>query len=265
MTRRQEKDTLVILDFDGTLYRGSCPLVFNGIANADLILMLCLQRLFRPARLAPLLGAGIRLAFFERRTYRAYREGRLSLSEADRRLVAFFEERVLADCGRAELDRAAAAVSRGCYRAAWRCLGGLKDRCDFVAVSKSFTFLLEQVRRRASAYGIDLAYCGKQFGASSGGASSVVIRDDKRERVTALLTAGGYRRAAVIGDTEDDIVMRDAAVDALGASAVVFICLHAKDARVAGAADRRFSSWRQAGKFLETWLNGDAHLEKHAG
>lgn len=254
MTGQPKKDTLIVLDFDGTLYRGSCPTLFRGIANADLLGVLCVLRMFSPKRLGRLVSEAIQLWRYERRTRREYQSGRLSLSEADRRTVRFFEERVLPSCTRAELNKAAAVVSRLCHRSAWRCLSGARERCDCVVVSKSFDFLLRQVALRAAECGCELRCFGNRAGCVGGGeAQSVLVRSDKADRVRALLGDGGYRRAVVVGDTEDDIVMRDAAVAVLGASAVSLVCMNGKDRRIVAEADRRVTSWREVGVMLSNF------------
>jgi len=246
-----QQDTLVLLDFDGTLYRGSCPTVFRGIANADLMLVLCGLRVFSPKRFWRLMSEAFRLWRVERQARRDYRAERLSLSDADRRLVRFFEERVLPLCERSELERAASVVSRLCYRSAWRSLAVLKERCDYVMVSKSFEFLLRRVCLRAAKAGCAIRCFGN--GADStheAGAESILVRADKAERVRAVLAEGHYARVVVVGDTEDDIVMRDAAAGVLGTSMVLLVCLNGKDARIRAEADRRVSSWHEVAVVL---------------
>ncbi|MDD3545311.1 MAG: haloacid dehalogenase-like hydrolase [Kiritimatiellae bacterium] len=247
------KDVLLITDFDGTLYRGSCPFLFRGIANADLMGALCLRNIFKVRRLFRLLAGMIRLRRLERRVRHAYRRGEKTLSDADEQLVKFFETHVLAGCERADIDWCARLISGLCYRAAWRCFGALKDRCDFVIVSKSFEFVLEKVCRRAARYGIEMRYYGNAagYGTPATRPDSVITKEDKHVRIRALLANRLYRKAIVIGDTEDDIAMRDAAVEVLGKANVLFICMNAKDPKVAGAADQVFPSWRAARAFFE--------------
>lgn len=247
------KEVLLVTDFDGTLYRGSCPFLFRGIANADLMGVLCLRNVFKVRRLFRLLAGVVRLRRLERRVRHAYRAGEQTLSDADGQLVKFFGTHILSECERADIDWGARLISGLCYRAAWRCFGALKDRCDFVIVSKSFEFLLEKVSRRAARYGIEMRYCGNAagYGASPPQPHSVITKEDKRVRIQALLAGRSYKKAIVIGDTEDDIAMRDAAAEVLGKPNVLFICMNAKDPKVAGAADQAFTSWQAARAFLE--------------
>ncbi|HOM59234.1 MAG TPA: HAD family hydrolase [Kiritimatiellia bacterium] len=248
------KDTLLITDFDGTLYRGSCPFLFRGIANADLMGALCLRNIFKVRRLLRLLDGMIRLRCLERRVRYAYKRGELTLSDADVQLVKFCESHILAECGLTDIDWGVRLISGFCYRAAWRCFSALKNRCDFVIVSKSFEFVLEKVCHRAARYGIEMRYCGNAAGyrATAPRPDSVTTKEDKSARIRDLLAGGTYKKAIVIGDTEDDIAMRDAAVEVLGKPNVLFICMHAKDPKIAVAADRVFKSWRAARVFLQS-------------
>lgn len=251
------KSVVLIADFDGTLYRGSCPLLFRGIANVDLMMALCLLNLFKVKRLFRLLAGMVRLRRQERRLRRDYGLGKTTLSDADEQQVRFFAANILAHSERTDLDRAARMVSALCYRAAWRCLDGLKDRCEFVTISKSFEFVLAQVGKRAAGHGISLAYHGNKagYGAAATVRKSVIRKEDKFLLTKALLTHRRYEKAIVIGDTEDDLAMRDAAVDVLGTSNVLFICMNAKDAKIAGAADHSVTSWNAAGALIERKFN----------
>ena len=60
MTRPAAHKVLVILDFDGTLYRGLCPALCRGIANADLLVVLCLISLSQPRRFFRLMREAVR-------------------------------------------------------------------------------------------------------------------------------------------------------------------------------------------------------------
>ena len=260
MTRPATHKALVILDFDGTLYRGLCPALCRGIANADLLVALCLINLSRPYCFFRLLREAMRLQKLQRRLNRAYREKRLSLSSADGRLIRFFVHRILPCCTPAALDRAAALVSRLCYPSAWRALSAVRDDCDFAVVSKSFDFLLEKVRQRAAAHDVHLQVVGTRVRCGDIGwrVEVSMTREEKALRVRELLTDRAYGRAVVIGDTEDDIGMRKAAAEILGAENVTLIALNAKDREIAGAADVSYPSWRPVGAFLSA-----SRLNKH--
>ncbi len=257
MTKPTAHTAIVILDFDGTLYRGLCPALCRGIANADLLIALCLINLPRPRRFFRLLREAARLQKLQRRLTRAYKEKRLSLSRADGRLIRFFAHRILPCCTPAALDRAATLVSRLCYPSAWPALGGVRGDCDFAVVSKSFGFLLEKVRQRAAARGVHLQVVGTRVRCGGAGWRIEVpmTREEKALQVRELLIGGAYGRAVVIGDTEDDIGMREAAAKALGAASVTLVALNAKDNETAGAADVSCLSWRQVGTFLRSWVS----------
>lgn len=256
MKRDTVNKTIVIMDFDGTLYRGSCPLLFHGIANADLMMALCLTNV---TSFRQLTREAVSLWHLRRRTTSAYQRKILTLSEADARLTRFFVKRVLGRCTPASIDRASALVSRLCYGSVWRELAGIRNPCDFVVISKSFEFLLEQACQRASAHGVTMKISGTRVSRSDKGLyiETIMTREGKAQQVRDLLSQGAYRRAVVIGDTEDDIGMRDAAVETIGADAVVLLALNAKDKHISEAAEHSFSSWRSVGKFLRAWVKAD--------
>lgn len=256
MTRPAAHKVLVILDFDGTLYRGLCPALCRGIANADLLVALCLISLSQPRCFFRLMREAVRLQKLQRRLTRAYEEKRLSLSSADGRLIRFFVHRIMPYCTPVALDRAAALVSRLCYPSAWRALRAVRSGCDFVVVSKSFHFLLEKVRQRAAACDVHLRVIGTRVRRGDAGwrVEVPMTREEKAFQVRELLMDGAYGRAVVIGDTEDDIGMRDAAAEALGAESVAFIALNAKDNEIEGIADVSYPSWRLVGVFLRSWV-----------
>ena len=249
------KKILLITDFDGTFYRGLCPFLFRGIANADLMIVLCLLNFFKPKRFFRLLFIMIRLWRLDRRLCMEYKSGQASLSEVDEQLIHFFAGNVLAYCGKDDIEMASRIISHLCYRDAWRVFGELKDKCEFRIVSKSFEFLLEKIHEKGVGQGLEIGYQGikMDFERAVIFKDSVVRKEDKYSKVKELLANRGYEKAIVIGDTEDDIAMRDAAVELLGIPNVLFISLNAKDDKIAGAADRNFNSWKELDPFLENW------------
>gem|GEM_PF-2924431 len=217
------------------------------------MVVLCLLNVFKIKRFFHLMLGVAKLQRLERRLRREYRTGEMALSYADQQLVQFFVAHILAHVEKPDIDRAARVVSGLCYKAAWHCFGMLKARCDFVIISKSFEFVLAKVSQRASGYGIEMGYYGNKSGDGDDMTppqGSVRVKADKQVRVQALLASRSYKKAIVIGDTEDDIVMRDTAVEVLGKSNVVFICMYAKDQKIADAADQSFTSWQAAGTYL---------------
>lgn len=247
--------TLLLTDFDGTLYRGLIPALTRGVANADLALALCLLSLPGPARFARAVRALARLRRLERRLHRLYRAGKTSLSDMDERLVREFAGGLLARCDAPMIARAARVVSGLCHRDAWPTLQRLGPGCEIVVVSKSFDFLLEEVRRRAAARGLALEYRGirttnRRAILADG---SVLRAEDKHAATVELLRtrAGRVRRAIAIGDTEDDVAMKRGAEEILGPANVLFVALHPRDERVRRAAARTFRNWRALGAFLD--------------
>lgn len=256
MTSLAAHKIIVVLDFDGTLYRGLCPVLCHGIANADLMVAICLANLPRPRCFCQLLREAVRLWKLQRRLTCAYKENRLSLSRADGRLIRFFVQRILPHCSTAALDKAAALVSWLCYPSAWRSLNAVRDDCDFAVISKSFDFLLEKVRQRAAAHAVHLKVVGTLARRGNAGwrVEVPMTREDKAFQVRDLLKGKAYSRAVVIGDTEDDIGMRDAAAEVLGARNVTLIALNAKDNEITRSADVSCPSWKLVGTLLRTWI-----------
>jgi phosphoserine phosphatase len=215
--------------------------------------MLCLLNVFKVKRFFRLLLGMVKLRRLERRLRREYKAGKTTLSDADEQLIQFFVVHILAHGKKTDIDRAARVVSGLCYNSAWRCFNTLKSRCDFVIISKSFEFILAKVRQRAAEYGIEIVCYGNTVGEGDliPQQGSIRVKMDKRIRVKALLTSRRYKKAIIIGDTEDDIAMRDAAMEVLGNSNVVFICMNAKDQKIVGAADQASMSWQAAGDYLK--------------
>ena len=254
MNHSDSKTILLITDFDGTVYHGLCPYLSRGIANVDLALALSLLNIFKIRRFFRLINGILQLGRIEKRLRSEYVLGKINLSEADEQLVRFFASNVLAHCESKDIERAACMISRLCYRDAWRSFVILKENCEYAIVSKSFEFLLAEVIRRASdGYGLKIEYHGIKSGSGLSviQKDSVVRKEDKYSRVKALLGCGNFKKAIVIGDTEDDIAMRDACVELLEKSNVLFISMNAKDHKIAGTADKSFRSWKSLGLFLE--------------
>lgn len=244
--------TIVIMDFDGTLYRGAFPSLCRGIANADLMALILFANLLRPSRFTKVLSAAGQLWRLERRLRRAYEARLLNLAEMDRRLIRFFARRVLPLCSPGTLEWSANLISHLCYPSAWRLFRELGGICDFVIVSKSFDFVLEKVGERAIARGLSFKIMGTQtsFDAKGWHLKTPMTGKHKKSRVRGLLQTGAYGSAVIIGDTEEDADMKDGALSVLDARNVVLIALRAKDECIAENANVSLPSWRSVGFYL---------------
>jgi len=240
------ENTIVIMDFDGTLHRGLFLRYFKGRANADLGLELLSISFLRPWRSVPLFVGLLQLFLLERRLKRDYKAGRISLSDFDETMIRFFASKVLPICTHDDIQGAAWPVSALAYEKAWHCLSDLKGRCSFVIISKSYEFLLHKVVLRALEFHrLELEFHGVKLGDDGEIlADSVVSREDKGTKTKQFLSRKPQiKKAVILGDTEDDIAMKDAATDLLGASNVLFIAMKAKDRKIIEASNLAFKSW----------------------
>ena len=247
------KNTLLITDFDGTTYRGTCPFLFRGISNADLGLALWLLSISNIRKFGLLSWKLVHLFFLERRLRHNYRKEKITLSYVDEQLIRFFASNVLALFDEKDLDKAAGILCRFCYKDAWKCFMKLREKCSFVTVSKSFEFLLRKLKEKTyESYKIEFDFHGVKTTGGKISKNSVVTRDDKYREVTQLLkNTPHFRKAVIMGDTEDDIAMRDAAIQVLGKSNVFFIAVNPRDEKVTAASDRTFKSWNNMNLNLE--------------
>lgn len=245
--------TLLILDYDGTLHKGLFPPLFKGRANADIGVMLLLRKLWNPLATLRLLSSLIDIFLLELMVSEEYRRGRLSLSDAEEKLIRRFASIVLGRCEAPEIARAADSVAKLCHDDAWPVLRLLQTKTGMTVVSKSFELLLEKVAALADArHGVYLEFHGVRLGDSGEiQADSIISKLDKGRKTREIIGKGHFKKALVIGDTEEDIAMLDAAAEELGRENVLFIALSPKDARIAGAADIRAKSWKDIESMLQ--------------
>lgn len=247
------ENTLLIIDFDGCFYRGLCPFLFRGIANADLGIALLILNIQRPKIFLRLLINLIRLFRMEWDLHKAYKAGRLNLSIVDEQLIRFFSSNILASVRGKDIKRASKLICKLCYKGAWKFLCEIREKSSVVIVSKSFEFLLNEVKETATkkycvnieAYGVNICECGIS-------ADSIISRESKYRKAKELLKNNPrFQKAIILGDTEGDIAMRDAAVKAIGKSNVFFIAVNPKDKKIIYASDKAFNSWKALKPFLE--------------
>lgn len=250
-------NTILIADFDGTLHRGFCPFFFRGIANADLGIALLALNFFRIKKSVPLFNKLFRLWLLERQLRKDYKSGKISLSAADEELIRFFASNILSICDEKDIQKASSLAAGLCYKGAWESLGEMKGKCSFAIVSKSFEFLLKKVCERAvENHGISVEYHGVKTGKNfmDISESSVISWASKYNKVKELLAVRSFEKVIIIGDTEDDIAMKDAAVDAVGKSNVLFFAVNPRDKKITLSCDKAFNSWSSLRAFLDNCL-----------
>lgn len=251
------RDTLLVTDFDGTLYRGMFPAWSRGISNVDLALFLCLLHVSRPVREMRILTGCIRVWLLDRILSRDYSAGRITLSEMDRELIEFFSQRVLRRCLPSRIERAANLVSRLCYRDADAVLELLQNRVGCILIiSKAFAFVLDisaaRMRQRMKpeihSYGVSLQPASSWRIDCS---NSILTRDDKSTCLRAFLRNNPrFRRAIVVGDTEDDIALYEVCRACIEPGKVLTVSIQSKDKKILAASDHDFSSWGAFHAFL---------------
>jgi hypothetical protein len=239
------RNTVLITDFDGTLYRGSCPFLFRGIANADMGLTLFFLNILNPKKLPWLFFNLFRLFFYEKFMRFRYKTGSLTLSELDEKLIRFFAKNILAVCSPDDLDNAASALSSLCYGDAWIFFKEIKNKSSLAAVSKSFEFLLEKVKDTAAEHSLEMEIHGVKFENRSIKEDSVLTKENKFNKVKELLNGSPhFQKALILGDTEDDIAMKNAAIEVLDKSNVFFAAVNPKDRKVIAESNAAFKSWK---------------------
>jgi phosphoserine phosphatase len=249
------ENTVLVTDFDGTLYRGLCPAFFRGIANAGLGIVLLFLNFLHIRKFVRLSVNMFKLWRLERSLRRGYKSGEISFSDLDERLIRFFASNILSCCAQKDIEKAVRILCTLCYKGAWQCFSSLKGKCSFVIVSKSFEFLLKKVKERAYKHGVEIEFHGVKMEDNSIAENSVVTREDKFQKVTELLKGAlRLQKAVILGDTEDDIAMRDAAIDVLGKDNVFFIAVNPKDEAIIEASDKSFSSWKGLNLYLKSEL-----------
>jgi len=253
--RQPPEQTLLVCDFDGTLYRGICPALGRGLSAADLGFLLCLSR--SPLRALRIGTAMCRLLVLMVRLRYRYIRGRISMSRMDRILVHFFVRWVLRSVPPEDLERAARKISGLTYPCARACIREISSRIKAAAiVSKAFDPVLKAVAGRLShlvpgnwiTHGVHLvSHSPLEIDRDH----SVLSRRDKYQRLQRLLDRfRDVRRVLVIGDTEDDIAMADSARERLGNDGVFLIAVHAKDPKIRRACDLDPGNWKRLHRMI---------------
>ncbi|MDX9982089.1 MAG: HAD family hydrolase [Lentisphaeria bacterium] len=224
--------TLWVLDFDGTLYRGGLARFAGGISNADLFVHL----LFAPgswARRWRFLRAGWGIARLN---------GSASRGESDAVCIEAFRSLLRREFRADEIWRAGEGMTGGLDGRALAVLGRWLQPDDRVMVlSKAFLPVLIPAGVRLSAvFGRGVEVVGNRLEEEGG----ILRVADKERELRAILADLPAERAVVVGDTEEELGLREVLAEA-GIPARL-LAVNPKDERLAKAADAVLSSWRQA-------------------
>lgn len=256
-----KNNTVLVTDFDGTIYRGFFPFLCRGIANADLGIILCLLHITSLPTFLHLVWALVKLALREVRLYQQYRTGEICLTSVDRMLIEYFTVHILRKCEKSKILAASRILSHFCYRYVWISFGLLRDSVTSAIISKSFVFVLESIRGKykkqvgadIQCYGVNMLP-GLSWQIDT--EHSILSKKDKSDCLTNFLHAHRtFKKALVIGDTEDDRALKDGAVSVLGKRNVFFISVNAKDTIIRKASDLDCPSWKDLYSLLRGWRN----------
>jgi len=258
LSKARRTETLLVMDFDGTLYRGTLPAWFKGISNADLGLILCFLHATAPRKGIRLVAACLRLWLLRRKLYSAYVAGEITLSSVERDLIEFFSLHILSASLPSRIQSAGRWVSRLCYGDARAVVSLLGDRIGgIVVISKAFSFVLDAsvrrvtqgIERRVWCYGVPLLP-GSTWRIDRDNA--ILSGEGKAVRIGAFLHKHPrFTQAIVIGDTEEDMALYEMAQSRLGDGNVLTVSIHAKDDRIRAASRCDLPSWESFGRLLK--------------
>lgn len=255
-------DTLLVTDFDGTLYRGVIPAWSRGISNVDLGLFLCLLHTNKPVRWLRVLAGCIRTRLLERTLTSEYKAGRITLSDMDSKLIEFFSLHVLRESLPSRIEKAADLLSSLCYHDARVVLELLQNGVGCILIiSKAFSFVLDVsvswLKQKVKAEILWHSVCLQPASWwRIDRRNSILTRNDKSVCLrTFFQNNPRFTRAIVIGDTEDDIALYETAHSCLDAEKVLTVSIQAKDDKIEAASKFSFSSWRAFNAFLTQILH----------
>jgi len=235
--------TLWVCDFDGTLYRGGMARFNDGISNTDLFVQaLWLAKDGRQRR--RLFRGGWAIYRLHLRLQREMRAGEGSLGDYDAACVNAIRELLRREFGPGDLWRLGEPLAGGVDA---RALAALKrwlapdDR--ILILSKAFLPVLVAASVRISAVlERPVEVIGNRFSDDGG----LLRASDKERELHGFLADWRPDRAIAVGDTEEDVGMRDALVRE--GIPTRLLAVAPKDARLAAAADVVLANWRRAGE-----------------
>lgn len=241
--------TLLVLDLDGTMHRGRFGWA-RGLSNVDLAFELGWNRRIGGWPIPPLRFSG-RVARFwwrERRARAREGGGRAYHEEA----IEGFRARVLEGVEAAELREVARRVTRLAHAdlsASLRRVASLAGRV--LILSKAFEPVVDAyVALVCEATGLPTS--GEGNPTDSGRPLRFLSGEEKGAGLASWLgRRPEVRSALVVGDTADDLAVRDAAMARLGLQNVVCAALAPKDEAIRRGADLVAWGWRELADHLE--------------
>jgi phosphoserine phosphatase len=236
-----EPGTLWVCDFDGTLYRGKLARLAHGISNADLFLQVLL-RSSGWAHAWRLLKGGWAIRRLHLSLLKLYRTGEMPLGEKDARGIQAFRQLLRAESNEWVIRSAGRALAGGLAPHASTTLARWLGPQDSVLIlSKGLMpALLPVALQLSKELGRPVDVIGNRVEEDGG----ILRSADKERELDAFVAEHPCARAVVVGDTEEDIGMRDALVRHGVATRLVGIA--PKDDRIRRAADVVYYTWKQA-------------------
>ena len=248
--------TLLVCDFDGTLYRGIFPPLGRGFSAADLGVLLCFSR--SPARAVRVAFSMFRLMILLARLRYRYIRGRIPMSRMDRIMVHFFVRWVMQRIPPEDIERASRRISRFTYPAARSCLKRMSHYIHGAAiVSKAFEPVLNAAADRLSplvpggwiTHGVRVA---SHSPVDIDRDTSVLSRQDKQDRMHRLLDHFPcVTQVIAVGNSEDDIGLMEGARDHLNPDKIFLIAIHSRDMGIRSACNLNLRNWRALLRLLK--------------
>lgn len=235
--------TLWVCDFDGTLYRGGMARFNYGISNTDLFVQaLWLAKDGKQRR--RLFRGGWAIYRLHRKLQREMRAGQLTLGDYDATCINAIRELICREFGPGDQWRLGEPLVGGVDTHAMAALKRWLAPDDRILIlSKAFLPVLVAASVRISAaLERPVEVIGNRF-ADDGG---VLRAADKERELHRFLADWRPDRAIAVGDTEEDVGMRDALVRE--GIPTCLLAVAPKDPRLANAADRVLANWRRAGE-----------------
>ena len=234
--------TLWVCDFDGTLYRGWLSRLTHGISNTDLFFQILLRSSgWRHA--GRLIRGGWQIRGLHRGLETQYRRGEIPLGQKDAQCINALRHLLREESNEWAIRWAGRALANGLDKRALAVLADWVKPDDRVLIlSKALLPVLLPAALNLSSH-LDCAV--EAIGNRPDRDDGILRTEDKERELRQFLASNTCTRAVVLGDTEEDIGMRDVCM-AQGLPAHL-IAVTPKDARIRDAADTVLPSWRHAG------------------
>jgi phosphoserine phosphatase len=233
--------TLWVCDFDGTLYRGWLSRFTHGISNTDLFFQILLRSSgWRHA--GRLISGGWQIRQLHRGLRERYQRGEIPLGEKDAQCINALRRLLHEESNEWAIRWAGRALANGLDRRALAVLADwVKPNDRVLILSKALLPVLLPAALNLSSH---LACPVEVIGNRADRDDGILRTEDKERELRRFLASDTCTRAVVLGDTEEDIGMRDVLVTQ--GLPTHLIAVAPKDARIRDAADTVLPNWRHA-------------------